>query len=206
MIAIHPKNPQARVIREVVDLLKKDGVIIYPTDTVYGLGCAISSKQAVERIIAMKGRDPKKPLAMICHSLSQVSRYATLSNMAYPILRRFLPGPYTFVLPATRLVPKLLLPKQRTVGVRIPDHAVPLALVDALGEPLVGTSANLSGDDVLTTPDALKLTFGKHVDEILDCGDLAPTPSTVISLVDDRVVILRRGAGDLSYFDEWAEK
>lgn len=201
MIHIHPKNPQTRLIEQAVSVLKKGGVVIYPTDTVYGIGCAISSKRGIERIIAMKGRDAKKPMAILCHSLAHVSDYAKVSNFAYPLLRRFLPGPYTFVLPATRAVPKLLMPKQRTVGLRIPDHPVSRALVEALGEPLVGTSANKSNEDVIVEPDLLESTFGKHVDLILECGPLPEHPSSVVSLDGDRIEILRRGSGDLAYFE-----
>jgi tRNA threonylcarbamoyl adenosine modification protein (Sua5/YciO/YrdC/YwlC family) len=202
LVHIHPKNPQARFIAEAARVLGGGGVIIYPTDTIYGLGAAISKKQAVERIIALKGRDPKKPMSIVCADLSHISEYALVSNVAYRILRRFLPGPYTFVLPATAKLPKTLVSRQKTIGIRIPNHAVPLALVRALGEPLLSTSANKSGEDAISDPDVLKCQFGSQVDCILACDILSGEASSVISLVDDEIRILRAGAGDLAYFEK----
>lgn len=199
---IHPKNPQLRFIQHAVDLLRRDGVIIYPTDTIYGLGCAISSKAAIERVIALKGRDPKKPMSIVCSDISDASEYAHISNFAYRILRHCLPGPYTFVLPATARVPKLLLTRQKTIGIRVPDHPVPLQLVKTLGEPIIGTSANKSNEDNITDPDELDARLGKEVDLILATGTLPVEPSSVISLLDDRAQILRRGGGDLAYFEK----
>lgn len=177
-------------------------MIVYPTDTIYGLGAAISKKQAVERIVALKGRDPKKPMSIVCADLSHISEYAMVSNVAYRILRRFLPGPYTFVLPATAKLPKTLLSRQKTIGIRVPNHAVPLALVRALGEPVLSTSANKSGEDAVSDPDALQSQFGSQVDLILTCDSLPGEASSVISLVDDEIHVLRKGAGDLTYFEK----
>ncbi len=203
---IHPKNPQPRAIAQAVAVLKEGGVIVYPTDTIYGLGCAASMKRGVERIVSIKGRDPKKPFSIVCSDLSHLSEYAQVSNFAFRILRRFLPGAYTFVLPAHAKVPKLLLTRQKTIGIRIPAHPVPIALVEALGEPIISTSANRSSKDVLTDPDEVEERLGNPVDLILSAGVLPVEPSTVVSLVDDRVEILRRGAGDVRFFEEMEKR
>ncbi len=205
MLSVHPVTPQARHIRRAADVLRNDGVIVYPTDTVYGLGCDITNKHAVERIVRIKGRDPKKPMSFVCADLTHISRYARVSNFAYRILKRFLPGPYTFVLEASREVPRLLLTKQKTVGIRIPDHPVCLGLVKELGNPILSTSANPSGADPLNQPEEIQRVLGSQVDLILECGVLPRVPSTVVSLVGERVRVLREGAGDASFFRELEE-
>ena len=156
----------------------------------------------VDRIRRIKGRDANKPMSFVCSDLVQVSRFGHVSNFAHSMLKRFLPGPYTFVLPATRETPKILQSKQKTVGIRIPDHPVPLALVSQLGNPVLSTSANESNQDVITNPVDLERIMGHQVDMILECGTLPVQASSVISLVGDRIVILREGQGDLSYFKE----
>ncbi|WP_281173762.1 L-threonylcarbamoyladenylate synthase [Deferrisoma camini] len=205
MLSVHPVTPQARHVRRAADVLRNDGVIVYPTDTVYGLGCDITKKHAVERIVRIKGRDPKKPMSFVCADLTHISRYARVSNFAYRILKRFLPGPYTFVLEASREVPRLLLTKQKTVGIRIPDHPVCLGLVKELGNPILSTSANPSGADPLNRPEEIQWVLGSQVDLILECGVLPRVPSTVVSLVGERVRVLREGAGDASFFRELEE-
>lgn len=200
VLHIHPENPQGRHIRRAAEVMRSGGVIIYPTDTIYGFGCDITQSQAVNRIIRIKGRDPKKPMSFVCSDLTHISQYAMVSNLAYRILKRFLPGPYTFVLPASRETPRNLRSKSKTVGIRIPDHPVPLALVQELGNPILSTSANLSHEEVITDPDELRDRFGNQVDLILDSGVLPVLPSSVISLIDNQVEILREGSGDLKYF------
>ncbi len=200
ILSIHPHNPQGRYVKRAVEVMRSGGVIIYPTDTIYGFGCDITNPQAVNRIIRIKGRDPKKPISFVCADLTHISRYATVSNFAYRILRRFLPGPYTFVLPAGRETPRTLRSRRRTVGIRIPDHPVPQALVRELGHPILSTSANRSEEEVITDPDDLCSRFGGAVDLILECGSLPVLPSSVISLVDQEIEILREGSGDLSWF------
>lgn len=199
-LSVHPKTPQGCHIARAVEALKQGGVIVYPTDTVYGLGCDITQRAAVDRVVRIKGRDPKKPMSFVCADLTHISRYANVSDFAYKILRRYLPGPYTFVLPASRDIPKILQSKQRTVGIRIPAHPVPLALVAELGEPLLSTSANRSSEETVSDPEDLETRFAHDVDLILECGPLPVLPSSVISLVDDRVEVLREGAGDLEPF------
>ncbi|NTU60599.1 MAG: threonylcarbamoyl-AMP synthase, partial [Deltaproteobacteria bacterium] len=151
-------------------------------------------------IFRIKGRDPKKPMSFVCADLTHISRFARVSNVAYRILKRFLPGPYTFVLEANSEVPKMLLTKQKTVGIRIPDHAISNALVRELGNPILSTSANLSGAEPLTDPRDIQDVLGKQVDMILDCGVLTNVPSTVISLLGDEVQVLREGPGDIAFF------
>jgi len=197
VLHIDPDKPKGRHISRAVEVLRKGGVIIYPTDTIYGLGCDITNKEAIERILALKGRSRKKPMSFVCADLENVSKYAHVSNHAYRILKRYLPGPYTFVLPATRETPRILQTKQKTVGLRVPDHPVPIRLVRELGHPIVSTSANLSNEEVLTDPEELRGTLGAGVDLMLECGRLPVLPSSVVSLVDDRVEILREGKGDL---------
>jgi tRNA threonylcarbamoyl adenosine modification protein (Sua5/YciO/YrdC/YwlC family) len=199
-LTIDPDHLRGRHIERAVDVLRQGGVIIYPTDTIYGIGCDITSKSAIERVQRIKGRDSKKPMSFICADLKDVSRYARVSNYAHRMLKQCLPGAYTFVLPATRETPRLLTTRQKTVGLRIPDHPVPLALVKALGEPILSTSANFSDQDVITEPWELEEKMGHLVDLILDCGSLPVQPSSVISLIDDRAEVLREGKGDISLF------
>jgi tRNA threonylcarbamoyl adenosine modification protein (Sua5/YciO/YrdC/YwlC family) len=201
-LTIDPNHLKGRHIQRAAEVLRSGGVIIYPTDTVYGLGCDITNKAAVARVQRIKGRDSKKPMSFICADLTNISRYARVSNYAHRILRQCLPGAYTFVLPATRETPRILTTRQKTVGLRIPNHPVPLALVKALGEPILSTSANFSDQEVITDPWELEEQMGNKVDLILDCGSLPIQPSSVISLIDDRAEILRAGKGDLSLFKD----
>jgi tRNA threonylcarbamoyl adenosine modification protein (Sua5/YciO/YrdC/YwlC family) len=202
MLSVYSQNPQGRHIARTVEALRNDGVVVYPTDTVYGLGCDIASKRAVERITRIKGRDPKKPMSFVCADLTHISRYAQVSNFAYRILKRFLPGPYTFVLEASRQVPKMLLTRQKTVGIRVPDNVTALALVREFGNPILSTSANPSGAEPLNNPAEIQEVLGKQVDIILDCDVLPRVPSTVVSLAHDEVKVIRQGAGNAAYFVE----
>ena len=203
-LSIDPHHLKGRHVDRAVEVLRRDGVIVYPTDTIYGLGCDVTSKAAVERIRRIKGRDANKPMSFVCSDLVQVSRYGHVSNFAHRILKRFLPGPYTFVLTATKETPRVFQSKQKTVGIRIPDHPVPLALVEQLGSPVVSTSANESDEEVVTNPADLERIFGHRVDLIMECGTLPVLASSVISLVDDTIAILREGQGDLDYFKNLA--
>ena len=142
VLHIDPAHLKGRHVRHAVEVLEGGGVIVYPTDTIYGLGCDITRKAAIERIQRIKGRDAKKPMSFVCADLNDISRYARVSNFAYRILKRLLPGPYTFILPAAKETPRLLRSRQKTVGIRIPDHPVSAALVAALGRPILSTSAN----------------------------------------------------------------
>lgn len=202
VLYVDPEYLKGRSLSRAAEVLRAGGVIVYPTDTTYGLGCDITAKRAIEKVRQIKGRDARKPMSFVCADLTHISRYAQVSNYAYRILRRFLPGPYTFVLPATRETPRILQSRQQTVGLRIPDHPVPMELVRLLGNPILSTSANRSGLEVITRPQELEADLGGEVDLILECGELPVLASSVISLVGDRPQILREGQGDLSYFRE----
>jgi tRNA threonylcarbamoyl adenosine modification protein (Sua5/YciO/YrdC/YwlC family) len=199
IIEIHPEDPQPRYIARVAEGLKDGRVIAYPTDTTYGIGCSIFCKKSIERIYQMKLRDRRKPFSIICSSLSEISHYARVSNAAFKYLKRYLPGPYTFVLEATREVPDLLLTRQKTVGIRIPDNRICIDLVTALGNPIITTSANLSGEDPVGDPRIIADTFGNQLDFILDGGILATDVSSVVSLINEKPEVLRLGLGDVSW-------
>ncbi len=202
MLAVNPDNPQLRLIRQIVECLKQGGVIAYPTDTIYGLGCDIFNKKGVKKIYQIKQRDPRKPFSFICADLSDVSNYAQVSNLAFKIMKRYLPGPYTFVLQASRIVPDVLTTRQKTVGIRIPDNPVALSIVRELGHPLVTTSANVSGEESHCDPQEIEQQIGKQLDMVVDGGILMGESSTVISLVDDKVEVLRQGSGDTSWIHQ----
>lgn len=199
LLSINPENPQVRHINRVVETLRQGGVIAYPTDTIYGIGCDIFNRKGVRKIYQIKQRDPRKPFSFICADLSDVSNYAQVSNFAYKIMRRHLPGPYTFVLEATRAVPDLLTTRQKTVGIRIPDNPIALSIVKELGHPLVTTSVNVSGEDIMNDPYDIHQELGNHLDVVVDGGIVTGDPSTIISLIDDRVELLREGCGDISW-------
>lgn len=199
LIKINPDNPQQRLIAQVAAALQDGAVIAYPTDTTYGIGCSIFSKKGIEKIYQMKQRDKKKPFSFICASLSEVSKYAQMSNFAFRQMRRLLPGPYTFVLEATGLVPELVQTKQKTVGIRIPDNKICLDLVTALGHPLITTSANLSGEDPIGDPRDLFDSMKKQLDIVVDGGLLPPDVSSVVSLLNDIPMVLRKGVGDVNW-------
>ncbi len=199
IISINPEHPQPYQISRVAQCLKDGGVIAYPTDTTYGIGCSIFNKKGIERIYLMKAREKRKPFSFICSSLSEVTEYARVSNIAFKILKRYLPGPYTFVLEATREVPDLLLTRQKTVGIRMPENAICMELVRALGNPIVTTSANLSGDEPVGDPLEIDRTFGHQLEYVIDGELLTTDVSSVISLVGDVPEVLRVGLGDVSW-------
>ncbi|MBI4764214.1 MAG: threonylcarbamoyl-AMP synthase [Deltaproteobacteria bacterium] len=197
---INPSNPQKRLIDKAVDLLKEGGVIAYPTDTIYGFGCDMYNKKAIQRIYQIKKRDPQKPFSFICSDLKNISLYAQVTNSAYKIMKRCLPGPYTFILPGTKLVPKIMTTKRKTVGIRVPDNNICLALVRTLGHPIISTSVGLSGREALSDPSLIEETFGSQIDLTIDGGILANQPSTIISLLNEEVVVIREGLGEFSQF------
>jgi len=201
LIHINPDNPQERLIKRVVDVLKDDGVIAYPTDTIYGIGCDIFNKKALERIYLLKGRDRAKPMSFVCSDLSHISKFAKVSNYAYRIMKRLLPGPYTFILEASSEVPRMLMPKRKTVGIRIPDNAIATMLVETLGNPIISTSANISGEDIISDPREIDLFMGNILDLTVDGGMLPGEPSTIVDLTGDSPVLLRKGVGDYSWIE-----
>jgi tRNA threonylcarbamoyl adenosine modification protein (Sua5/YciO/YrdC/YwlC family) len=200
MISINSQNPQMRLIKKAADVLRDGGVIIYPTDTVYGLGCALSNKKGIERIYELKKRNKKKPLSFVCSDLKHISQYAKVTDYAYKTMKRLLPGAYTFILEASRLVPKIILPKRSTTGIRVPDNHICLALIKELGEPIISTSVKTAQGESLSDPCLIKENFNHVVDLIIDGGIIMPEPSSVISLVDDNIEIIRIGKGDISAF------
>lgn len=200
IITIDAQYPQGKVIRRAVDILKLGGVIAYPTDTTYGIGCDIFSKKAIERVYQMKRMDRNKPLSFICADLKDISKYSIVTNYAYKAMKKLLPGPFTFVLKATKLVPKIMLTKRKTVGIRVPDNEICISLVRELGHPIITTSASLADEEILSDPIDIERKFGPWVDLIIDGGVLVSETSTVVDLSEDTPKILRVGKGDPSIF------
>ncbi|MFA4915665.1 MAG: L-threonylcarbamoyladenylate synthase [Syntrophales bacterium] len=199
ILSVNNENPQKRLIKKAVDILRDGGIIVYPTDTVYGLGCDLFNKKGIEKVYEIKKRSKKQPLSFICADLKDISRYALVSDYAYKTMKRFLPGPYTFILEASRLVPKIILPKRHTTGIRVPDNRICLALLKELGQPIISTSVK-SDNNLMGDPYEIKDKFGHYVDLIIDGGVLVPDQSSVISLIEDRIDIIRIGKGDVSTF------
>jgi tRNA threonylcarbamoyl adenosine modification protein (Sua5/YciO/YrdC/YwlC family) len=197
---LHPENPQLRYINKAVDVLKAGGVIIYPTDTVYGIGCDIFNKEALEKIFRIKNDSATKLLSFVCASLKDISTYAKVSDYAYKSMKRLLPGPYTFILPAAKLVPKKLWSKRKTVGIRVPNHAVTLKLVEELGNPIISTSVTNRKGEVLFDPFEIKNIFNSQVDLMLATGSLSGSLSSIVDLSMDEPEVIRQGAGDVSLF------
>ena len=202
LLAVNADNPQSRLIAQIVAVLEQGGVIAYPTDTTYGIGCSIFSKKGIERIYQIKQRDKKKPFSFICPTLAEVARYAKVSNYAFKLLKRRFPGPYTFVLEASGVVPDLLQTKQQTVGIRMPANNICLAIVNLLGHPIVTTSANLSGEEPIGDPREVFRSMGKQLDIVVDGGVLSADVSSVVSLLRDDPELLRKGIGDVSWCPE----
>ncbi len=196
-IQIHPKDPQPRLIKQVVETLKDGGVIVYPTDTIYGLGCDIYNHKAVERICRIKGIDPKKAqFSIVCSDLSHLSTFAKqISTSTYRTLKEYLPGPYTFVLPASKQVPKILQGRKDTIGLRVPDNKITIALIKELGNPILSTS--LPGEDVeeYTDPEIIYENYQNLVDVVVDGGIGGTVPSTVVQFQDDEFELVRQGLG-----------
>lgn len=194
ILNINPENPQQRLIQRVVDVLENGGLIAYPTDTFYGIGCDLLNKKGIQQIHRIKNRPMNKPFSIVCDGLKEISRYAKVSNYAYKTMKRFLPGPYTFVLEGTKLVPKIMLTKRKTVGIRVPDNRICLGIVQAMGRPVISTSAGL--DD----PYEIEEAFKPFLDIVVDGGPLYPSPSSVVSLIGDTPEVIREGKGDVTRF------
>ena len=194
LLPINPNNPQQRLIDRVGEVLERGGVIAYPTDTFYGIGCDLYNKKGIQLIYRLKNRPLKQPFSFICDDLKEISRYARVSNYAYKTMKRLLPGPYTFVLEGTRLVPKIMLTKRKTVGIRVPDNKICLSILKTFGRPIISTSAGY--DD----PQSIKEAYGSFLDIVIDGGVLYQNPSSVVSLIDDLPEVIREGKGDISIF------
>lgn len=199
MISINSDNPQPRSIKQIAEKLRGGAVICYPTDTVYGIGCDIFNQKAVKKIFQIKKRPVHKPFSFMCSSLKNVSDYGYVSNMAYRIMRKALPGPFTFILPAAKIVPKIMITKQKTVGIRVPQNNICLDLLNALGNPILTTSAILDKEGPpLSEAYEFEALLGNLVDLVIDGGMVYPDPSTIVDFSGDEPEILRQGKGDIS--------
>lgn len=203
LLHIHPDNPQPRLLNQVVECLRNGGIIIYPTDTVYAMGCDIHNNRAVEKLSHLKGIKVKKNnFSMICYDLSHIAEYARVSNSTFKIMKKVLPGAFTFILPATNQLPKLLQTNRKTIGIRIPDHSIPRSIVDLLGNPIITTSVKDDADDINEYPNDIDVIYEMNknkVDLIIDAGWSGITASTVIDATTDSLEIIRQGAGILDY-------
>jgi len=201
IVSINPRNPQGRLIERVVEVLGRGGLIGYPTDTIYGIGCDLFNREAIEKIYRLKKHDPTKPLSFICSDLNDISQYARISNYAYKTMRRLLPGPYTFILESTRLVPKIVMTKQKTVGIRVPDNQICLKIVERLDHPIISTSVYKANEELYSEPVEIGERFGKQLDLVIDGGIIMAEHSSVIDLTNEVPRVLRRGKGDVSLFE-----
>src|SRR5688572_10438965 len=203
-IRIHPLNPEGRKIQHTVEILRRGGIIIYPTDTIYGMGCDLMNRKSIERLCQIMDIKPQKlDLSFICHDLSQISQYVKrIDTPVFKILKKALPGPYTFILESSSKVPRILDVNKKTVGVRIPDHQIPMAIVAVLGNPLINSS--IKNIDIIkeytTDPEEIYEEFKHVVDLVIDGGIGKNIPSSVIDCTDDQIVVVREGLGDTSQF------
>ncbi len=202
IIKINSRNPQPRLIRKVAETLKDGGVIAYPTDTIYGLGCDLYQKNAIERVHHLKKHSKNKRLSLICADLKDISNYAHVPDYAYRIMRSSIPGPYTFILEATKLVPKIMLTNQKTVGIRVPDNTISLALVRELGHPIITTSVIKPDESLYSDPEEIDQMFGKALDLVIDGGTIVAEHSSIVDLTEDYPQVLRAGKGDVSFIRE----
>lgn len=200
VLNIHPDNPQGRYIERAVDVLRSGGVIIYPTDTVYGIGCSIFNTAAIRRVYQIKRQDPSKPFSFICSDLSDISEYAKVSNSAFRTMKSLIPGPYTFLLPASRLkqLPKSIISKRKTVGIRVPSNKICNLLVKELGHPILNASVTDAEGEIIYDPFIIKDSYERSVDLILAGGNSLLQLSTILDFTEDQPVIVREGAGDIS--------
>lgn len=200
LLSIHPESPQARLIAQAVEVIERNGVIVYPTDSGYALGCRLGDREAMERILQIRQIELSHHLTLVCHDLSELGQYARVDNQQYRLLKQLTPGAYTFILPATKEVPRRTLhPKRATIGLRVPDHPVAQALLKALGEPILSCTLMLPDDVVpLSDADDIAEKIGKRVDLIIDSGHCEPESTTVLDLTEDEIVVVREGKGDLS--------
>lgn len=200
---IHPETPQQRLIHQSVEILKKGGVIAYPTDSAYALGCRLDDKQAMDRIRQIRNLDERHHFTLVCRDLSEIGVYARVNNTAFRLLKAHTPGPYTFILAATREVPRRLLhPKRKTIGLRVPDNNIAQALVAGMGEPLASTTLQLPGDDLpLADAEEIRERLERQVDLVIDGGHGPVEPTTVVDFVEEVPEVVRHGAGDPSAFE-----
>ena len=201
ILKVYIENPHQRIISKAVECIKKGGIIVYPTDTIYGLGADLYNKKAMERIHRIKKQSLSKPLSFILPDLKNISEYANISDYAYKMMRRVSPGPYTFVLNASKKIPKLMLYNRKTVGIRIPNAPIALRLTEELGYPILSTSVPLEGGTYHTDPLEIADSFLHDIDLILDAGIMFNNPSTIVDLTGNIPLIIREGAGDINVFN-----
>jgi len=201
---IHPDNPQKRLIQQAVQIINKGGVVIYPTDSSYAIGCKLDNKKAVDKIRLIRQLNKEHNFTLVCRDLSEISQYAMVDNINYRLMKTFTPGPYTFILQASRDVPKRLQnPKRKTIGVRVPDNPVCAALLEELGQPLMSSTLILPNEDLpMTDPHEIRLTLENMVDLIIDGGYSGHEPTTVINLIDGTPEILRQGLGETDWLKQ----
>ena len=202
IIEIHPKNPQPRRVAAIVQIIHMGGLIAYPTDSSYAFGCHIGDKQAIDRIHRIRRTDKKHNFTLVCSDLSEISAYARIDNWAYRLIKSMTPGPYTFILPATREVPKRLQnPKRRSIGLRVPDHPLVHAMLEELGEPIMSSTLSLPGDNMpLIDPVDIEERIGHQIDAIIDAGPTGIEPTSVLDMTGGAVEVLRVGRGDVRAF------
>jgi len=202
LIELHPQDPQPRRIKSIVEIIRDGGLIAYPTDSSYAFGCHIGDKKAIDRIHRIRRTDKKHNFTLICADLSEISTYARVDNWAYRMIRSMTPGPYTFILRATREVPKRLQnPKRRTIGLRVPDHKIVQSILEELGEPIMSSTLSLPGDSMpLTDPLDIEERIGHQIEAIIDAGPTGIEPTSVLDLSGGGVEVLRVGRGDVSQF------
>ncbi len=201
LLSVHPVNPQGRHIGRAVEILRAGGVVIYPTDTIYGMGCSILQAAAIERVYRIKRQQRNKPFSFICSDLAHISEYARVDNPAFRLMKGLIPGPYTFILPAGRMkqIPKSMISKRKTVGIRVPDNTVCQALVRELGHPVLNAGVTDGEGGVLNDPAEIADLYGNLVDLILDSGNGMLDPSTILDLTEDAPVVVREGKGDIGF-------
>lgn len=198
---IHPENPQARLINQAVDILRQGGVIVYPTDSGYALGCMLGEKHAMDRIVQIRRLPENHNFTLVCSDLSELSNYATVSNVAYRLIKNNTPGRYTFILTATKEVPRRLMTKRKTIGLRVPDNQIALDLLKVLGEPILSCSLMLPNEEITQSdPEEIRDYLEHQVDLIIHGGYLGQQPTTVIDLTDDTPVVIRQGSGSVEPF------
>ena len=200
LFSIHPQNPQPRLIRQAAEILRAGGVIVYPTDSCYALGCRIGDKDAMERVRDIRGVDEKHHFTLVCRDVSEIAHYARVDNRQFRLLKAAFPGSYTFILEATKEVPRRLQhPKRRTIGVRIPEHPVALALLAELGEPILSSTLLLPGDEhPLNDAEEIRARLGRRVDLVMDSGSCVLEMTTVLDITGDAAVVVRTGKGELA--------
>ena len=202
VVKIHPKNPERRLIEQAAGVLNAGGILIYPTDTVYGIGCSVENKHAIEKIYLIKRQRQDKPFSFVCSDLKHISEYARVSDPAFKVMKHLIPGPYTFILPAAKMkhLPKILVSRRKTVGIRVPNSPITLNLVHKLGHPILSTSVSFENGELINDPELIIRQFNNQVDMIIDGGVLTSDPSSVIDLTEEEPRLVRSGAGDLSMF------